>query len=253
MSVVATVFERMLNRHAGKPYPKTLRAIIVGGGPVPAPLLARCEQAYATYGLSEAGSMVTCARPGCSDEERASAGPPLPGTDVKIVDTRGKDVKGEAEGEILVRGPGMAPFYYGDREASARTFKGGWMHTGDLGHRDAHGCLHVHARRSDLVLSGGENIYPAEIEAALKEHARDHAAVVLPLESSEWGQVPAAFIVLFAGPPADQNPHLPASRRTASRATSFPACSSLPTTLPLLPTGKPDLMTIRKRLADEKP
>ncbi len=249
--MVGTVFERMLNRHLGKEYPKTLRAIIVGGGPVPAPLLMRCDQAYATYGLTEAGSMVTCARPGCGDEERASAGPPLPGTDVRIVDEHGKEVKAGIEGRILVRGPGMAQSYSGDSEASALTFKGGWIHTGDLGLRDAKGFLHVHARREDLVLSGGENIYPAEIEEALKEHARITHAVVLPIENAEWGQVPAAFIVLAPGRPLT-NIHIFQHLESRLARHKFPRILVFAEELPLLSNGKPDLATIRKRLADAK-
>ena len=251
LSVVGTVFERMLGRHTGKEYPQTLRAIIVGGGPVPAPLLDRCDRAYATYGLTEAGSMVTCARPGCSDEERASAGLPLPGSEVRIVNEQGKEVKAGVDGQILVRGPGMAESYCGNMEASARTFKGGWIHTGDIGARDARGFLHVHARRADLVLSGGENIYPAEIEAALKEHARITNAVVVPLDNPEWGQVPAAFIVLAPGRPLTKL-HIFQHLEDRLARHKFPRVLVFADTLPTLPTGKPDLAAIRKRLAAKK-
>jgi o-succinylbenzoate---CoA ligase len=251
ISVVGTVFERMLNRHAGKDYPKTLRAIIVGGGPVPAPLLARCVQACATYGLSEAGSMVTCARPDCSDEERVTAGPALHGSEVRIIDANGKEVKAGIEGQIIVRGPGMAQGYSGDREATAKTFKNGWIHTGDLGLCDKHGWLHVHARREDLVLSGGENVYPAEIEAALKEHARITEAVVLPIASEEWGQIPGAFIVLAPGRPLTRI-HIFQHLEDRLARHKFPRVLVFADELPTLPTGKPDLALIRKRLAEEK-
>jgi O-succinylbenzoic acid--CoA ligase len=90
VSVVPTMLERMLAAREGKPYPPSLRAIIVGGGPVPAELLKRCPQAYATYGLTEAGSMVTCARPGCGEGERRTCGPPIPGTQVRILSETGE-------------------------------------------------------------------------------------------------------------------------------------------------------------------
>lgn len=248
VSVVPTVLERMLNTRENAPYPKTLRGIITGGGPVPDRLIERCEQVYPTYGLTEAGSMVTCARPGCKIEERKSAGPPLPKTAVKIADDAGRELKAGQTGQILVRGPGMAFAYIADREASLKTFKGGWIATGDVGNLDTGGFLHVQARRSDVVLSGGENIYPAEIEAALRKHPRVAAAVVLPVEDPEWGQAAAALIALTPGRPL-QKIHIFQFLEEHLARYKFPRQIVFAENIPLLANGKPDLIAIRKLLA----
>lgn len=250
ISVVPTVLERMLNKRENTPYPKTLRAIITGGGPVPERLIDRCEQVYPTYGLTEAGSMVTCARPGCKIEERKTAGPPLPKTSVKIVDDAGREVKPGQTGQIMVRGPGMAFSFIADREASFQTFKGNWIATGDVGHADGSGCLHVQARRSDVVLSGGENVYPAEIEAALRKHPRIAAAVVLPVEDPEWGQAAAALIVLAPGRPL-QKIHIFHFLEEHLARYKFPRHVVFAEQIPLLANGKPDLIKIRKLLTEK--
>lgn len=247
VSVVPTMLERMLSKRGTEPYPKSLRGIIVGGGPVAEALLARCEQAYATYGLTEAGSMVTCARPGCGDRERKSAGPALPKTEIKIVDGEGREVKAGEAGQILVRGPGMTQGYIGNPEAGKHTFKSGWLHTGDIGRLDAHRLLHVEARRSDVVLSGGENIYPGEIEAALKKNPRVQSVVVLPMEDPEWGQSPAALIVLTPGRPLEKI-HIFRFLEDHLARFKFPKKIVFAAELPLLSTGKPDMAAIKKML-----
>lgn len=192
--------------------------------------------------------MVTCARPGCKIEERKSAGPPLPKTAVKIADDAGRELKAGQTGQILVRGPGMAFAYIADREASLKTFKGGWIATGDVGNLDTGGFLHVQARRSDVVLSGGENVYPAEIEAALRKHPRVAAAVVLPVEDPEWGQAAAALIVLTPGRPL-QKIHIFQFLEEHLARYKFPRQIVFAENIPLLANGKPDLIAIRKLLA----
>jgi O-succinylbenzoic acid--CoA ligase len=244
LSVVPTTLERMLSRRANVPYPKELRGIVVGGGPVADTLLERCEQAYATYGLTEAGSMVTCARPGCGAKERMTAGKPLPKTEVRILTAEGKEAKKGEAGQILVRGPGMAQGYLANPDANTRAFRSGWLYTGDIGRFDENGFLRVEARRSDVVLSGGENVYPAEIEAILKQHPRVQSVVVLPILDPEWGQTPAAFIVLTPGRPL-QKIHIFQFLEDKLARYKFPKKIVFGEELPLLPNGKPDLPTIR--------
>ncbi|MBU1984148.1 acyl--CoA ligase [bacterium] len=247
VSVVPTMFERMLNLRGLQPFPKSLRAIIVGGGPVHERLLARCEKAYATYGLTEAGSMITCARPGCGPKERATAGPPLPGTHVRIVNEKGKEVgKGQA-GRIAVRGPGMARGYIADSESNKETFDSGWILTEDYGRLDENGFLHVEGRLDDLMKSGGESVAPAEIEKALLEHPRIAAAVVMSVTSEEWGQSPAALIVLKPGRPL-QKIHIYQFLEGKLARYKFPKTVVFTDKLPLLGNGKPDLKAIRRVL-----
>jgi o-succinylbenzoate---CoA ligase len=187
-SLVATTLSRLLEVRdrfpptgAKKNYFFSVRAVLVGGGPVPADLLARARAAglpaLHTYGLTEAGSQVTAERLGEADG--TTAGPPLPGSEVRIV-----------EGEIEVRGPTMMLGYLGDPPLR------GWFRTGDLGTLDASGRLVVHARRVDLIVSGGENVYPAEVEAALLTHPAVADCAVVPWPDEQFGQVGCAAVVL---------------------------------------------------------
>jgi o-succinylbenzoate---CoA ligase len=251
VSVVPTVLERMLNKRENREYPKSLRAIIVGGGPVPETLLQRCPKAYATYGMTEAGSTITCARPGCSAAERSTLGLPLPGTRIKILNDAGKEVRAGETGQIVVSGPGIARTYLGDSTAAAETFKSGWIFSGDLGFVDDGGFLHVQARRNDVVLSGGENIYPAEIEKALLTHPRVKAAAVVPVEDDTWGQAPGALIVLSEGRPL-QRIHIFYYLEERLARHKFPRWIVFAEAIPTLANGKPDLAEVRKIIRAHK-
>jgi O-succinylbenzoic acid--CoA ligase len=160
-------------------FPPSVRAILIGGGPVPAPLLERARRAglpvLQTYGLTETASMATCERLG--DADGSSAGPPMPGLELRI-----------AGSEIEVRGPQVMRGYLGSEPVR------GWFPTGDLGELDSRGRLLVHARRTDLIVSGGENIYPREVEAALLAHPLVREAAVLPAPDERWGQVGVAYV-----------------------------------------------------------
>jgi len=251
ISVVPTVLERMLNLRGGQPFPLSLRMIMVGGGPVPERLLARCPIACATYGLTEAGSTVTCARPGGDAEERASAGLPIPGAQVKITNEKGRSVARDETGEIMVRSPGAATTYIGDSEASAAAFVSGWIRTGDRGRLDARGFLRVEGRRGeDILISGGENVSLAEIEAALRLHPRVTAVVVMAVNSKEWGQSPAAFLALAPGRPLKKI-HIYQFLEDKLARFKFPKTVVFADALPQLSNGKPDLKAIRKILEGE--
>ncbi len=136
---------------------------------MPAPLLERARRAglpvLESYGMTETASMVTC------------EGVPLPGMEARVVG-----------GEIEVRGPALMRGYLGHEPVN------GWFRTGDLGSIDSHGRLVVHARRGDLIISGGENIYPAEVEGALLAHPDVREAAVLPAPDERWGQVGVAYV-----------------------------------------------------------
>ena len=247
ISVVPSQLRVMLEERKYEAYPASLRAIIVGGGPVPEELIERCPQALPTYGLSESGSMLTCARPGSDDTERHSAGPCLPKTQIKIVNELGQELRTGEEGLILARGPGLALCYWKNPVSTAKTFRDGWLHTGDIGKLDARGNLHVLARRTDLILSGGENIYPAEIESALMKHAAVTAAIVMPVHDPQWGQVPAALVVLKDSL-ISANELLSFLEKQLARY-KLPRRIVFSDQIPLLGTGKPDLNAVRKMLA----
>jgi o-succinylbenzoate---CoA ligase len=179
-SLVAATLARVLDLA-----PQFAGAIaLVGGGPVPRDLLLRARAAglevLLTYGLTEAASQVACERPGEADGE--TAGLPLPGTEVRIAGSSG----------IEVRGPSLMLGYLGEAPLT------GWLETGDLGEIDGRGRLRVHARRTDLIVSGGENVYPAEVEAALLGHPAVADAAVVPWPDDVLGQVGCAAVVARA-------------------------------------------------------
>jgi o-succinylbenzoate---CoA ligase len=179
-SLVANTLARVLERSSD--FPPVV--VAVGGGPVPKPLLDRARAAglrvVQTWGMTETCSMATCELP--DDSDGTTAGPPLPGFEVRI-----------DAGEVLVRGPALMRGYVGQEPLRGRFFR-----TGDVGELDGRGRLTVHARRTDLIVSGGENVYPAEVESALLAHPDVREAVVLPAPDERWGQVGVAYLVSSA-------------------------------------------------------
>jgi O-succinylbenzoic acid--CoA ligase len=191
ISVVETMLRRILEDRKDRPFPVTLRAAVVGGGPVAADLLARCPQAIATYGLTETCSMVTLASLETPPRARSGAGRPLPGIEIEIIDEAGRSVTSGETGLIAVRGPVVMRGYLG----AAPLREGDWFVTGDLGRFDGEGNLHVAGRREEMIVSGGENVYPAEIEEALLQHPGVSEAVVTGIPDQEWGEAPIALVV----------------------------------------------------------
>lgn len=198
VSLVSVMLQRMLDAREDRPFPPSFRCALVGGGPVPAPLLERCARAGVpvaqTYGLTEATSQVTTLPPAESPRKPGSAGRPLPGVEVRL--------DGGSEGEILVRGPTVMLGYLDDPGATAAALRDGWLHTGDVGRLDEEGYLYVLDRRDDLIVTGGENVYPAEVEAALLAHPSVEEAAVLGVPDEAWGQRVVAVVRLRGEEPA---------------------------------------------------
>jgi O-succinylbenzoic acid--CoA ligase len=196
LSVVPTMLRRMLEAD-GDTFPPSLRAVLVGGGPVESELLeralARGLPVLQTYGLTESCSQVTTLSPADAAAHAGSAGKPLVSTRVRVAAAEG------GAGEILVSGPTVSPGYFDDPKATARAIRGGWLHTGDIGRFDAAGFLYVLDRRDDLIVSGGENVYPAEVEGHLLQHPCVEAAAVVGLPHAEWGQAVVAAVVVREG------------------------------------------------------
>jgi len=199
VSVVASMLRRMFDARGDCPYPPTLRQVLVGGGPVPLPLLEECLRrgvpAVQTYGLTETASQAVTLAPADALRKPGSAGKPLLPNELRI-ERDGVPVGADEVGEIVLRGPTVTPGYADRPEETARALRDGWLHTGDLGRIDAEGYLYVLDRRSDLIISGGENVYPAEVEAVLSAHPAVAEAVVVGVDDSRWGQVPVAYVVL---------------------------------------------------------
>jgi O-succinylbenzoic acid--CoA ligase len=202
VSWVPTMLHRVLEVREGRRAPRSLRCVLLGGGPAPRGLIARARaQGFAiaaTYGLTEAASQVATQIPNLSEGDSASGLRPIFGTEIETVDDDGKWVRGRP-GEILVRGPSVMEGYWNCPDETASVLKGGWLHTGDLGVLDVTGGLEVLERRCDLIISGGENIYPTEVETVLLEHPAIREAAVAGREDSEYGYRPIAWLVVEPG------------------------------------------------------
>jgi O-succinylbenzoic acid--CoA ligase len=212
----------------------TLRAVLVGGAAAPAPLLERSARrgvlALTTYGLTEACSQVTTQRPRDASTSEPGVGLPLPGVALRLVSEEGAEVRPGAIGRIQIQGPTLMRGYLGESPIS------GWFDTGDLGSFDLAGHLHVHARRSDLIVTGGENVYPAEVEAQLLVGGGVLAAMVFGVPDPRWGQLVAAAIVPAPGF------NLEAWRAAVLAAMAphkRPRLFCVTDGIPLGPTGKP--------------
>ncbi len=246
VSFVETMLRRVIDARDGRPFPSSLRAIVAGGGPVGDDLIEAHPAVLASYGLTESCSMATLVSPGASRGERHSAGRPLPGVRIRIVDEEGAELPAETEGSIEVRGPVVMKEYLRERTATRATLHDGWLRTGDIGRLDAAGCLHVVARRDDLIVSGGENIYPAEIEAYLRTHTAVADLVVIGIDDPEWGQRPLAVVVARGTPPEAGV----LERFLEERIARYKIPRIVFTgEIPRLPNGKPDRAAVRARYA----
>ncbi len=230
---------------------RQVRLVLVGGAAARPALLEQARAAgiriATTYGLTEACSQVATALPELVARKPGSVGQPLPGTDVRILADDGREVAPGQPGEIVVRGPTVFAGYAHDPLATAAVLRAGWLHTGDLGWRDAEGDLWLLQRRSDLIVSGGENVYPAEVEHVLERHPAVVAACVVGLADAEWGQRVAALVQLRAPiTPAD----LIAFCRDHLAGYKIPRTVRVVEALPLLANGKVDRGQVLGVLAD---
>ncbi|MFF2449185.1 o-succinylbenzoate--CoA ligase [Neobacillus sp. NPDC058068] len=199
MSVVGTMLSRIVEKLEDRRLPEHFRCMLLGGGPAPLPLLQACVKkdipVFQSYGMTESSSQIVTLSPEYSLKKLGSAGKPLFPAQLKIVDDNGLPAEAGEAGEIIVKGPNVTPGYLNRQEATEEKFHAGWFSTGDIGYLDKEGFLYVLDRRSDLIISGGENIYPAEIEATLLAHPGVAEAGVTGINDAKWGQVPIAFIV----------------------------------------------------------
>lgn len=198
VSVVSAMLSALLERLGPSNYPSSFRCMLVGGGPVPKSMLKECQEkaipVYQTYGMTETCSQIVTLSPDFAISKLGSAGKPLFPCQLKIVQEGQEAAPGET-GEIVVKGPNVTPGYYNRVEATKDSIQDGWFYTGDLGYLDEEGFLFVVDRRSDLIISGGENVYPAEIEAVLVSHPLIKEAGVTGVHDERWGQVPIGFVV----------------------------------------------------------
>jgi O-succinylbenzoic acid--CoA ligase len=166
--------------------------VLLGGGPAPRQLLERCASLHVpvvqTYGLTETCSQVATLAPEDARSRTGAAGKVLYPNELRIAMAPGVEAHDSEVGEILVRGPILMAGYAGRPDATARAIVDGWLHTGDVGRLDADGYLYVLDRRDDLIVTGGENVYPAEVEAVLLCHPAIAEVGVVGIADVTWGQ-----------------------------------------------------------------
>ena len=177
-----------------------VRWFISGGAPLPHYIIEAFHKRHLEmkqgYGMTEAG--VNCFSMTVEDARRkaGSIGKPMMFTEVRVVDDGGNDAANGDVGEMWIRGPHVSLGYWNNPEATRAAFDDdGWLHTGDLARRDDEGFFYIAGRRKEMFISGGVNVYPAEIEAELVSHPRVADAAVIPIADATWGEVAVAFIV----------------------------------------------------------
>ena len=234
-----------------RPDTSSLRFVVCGAAPVSAELLARCEERYGFtmvegYGLTE-GTCASACNPVDGVRKLGSVGPALPGQRIAILGADGELAPTGETGEVLISGPTVMRGYLGKPEATAETLLDGWLRTGDVGRLDEDGYLTLVDRVKDMIIRGGENIYPKEIEAVLTSRDEVLEAAVVGRPDAVLGEVPVAYVTLYPGATLTEEDLLEHCRVHLTRV-KVPLGISIIDALPRNPVGKIDKPTLRRSL-----
>jgi fatty-acyl-CoA synthase len=187
-----------------------LEMIMCGGAPLSRETIVEAQEAFPhtrfvqVFGLTEGGGTTTFVPPAYLRDKVGSAGKASMHNEIRIVDALdGTPLPAGETGEILVHGPAVTLGYWGNPAATAETVRDGWLHTGDLGYLDEEGFLFVAGRKKDMIISGGMNIYPSEVEGVLRTHPAVHDVAVIGLPHERWGEQVCAVIVPAPGATVD--------------------------------------------------
>jgi long-chain acyl-CoA synthetase len=189
------------------------------------------------YGLTETSPLITLTEPQDADGKMASIGKVVPGVEIKIVDDQGREVPECEAGEIITAGPHVMKGYFRRPEATAERIRGGWLYTGDIGRRDSDGYYYHLGRKDDMIITGGLNVYPAEVENILCEHRAIQEAVVFPMPDPKRGNLIGAAVVLRQGEKATEK-ELLGFLRTNLANFKVPQKIKIRASLPRTSTGK---------------
>jgi fatty-acyl-CoA synthase len=233
-----------------------VRAVATGSTQIPVPLIEAFMQrgipVIQIYGSTETGPTAVYTRVGGDLSRKESTG--LPGLlcEARIVDDGDRDVPPGTAGEVLVRGPNVFFEYWGNQAATAEALRNGWYHTGDIGTRDAAGYFFIHDRKKNMIISGGENIYPAEVERVLHAHPAVAEAAVIGRPDPKWQEVPVAYVVRRSGRACDAETlvvHLSAQLARFKVPRDFVFVESLPRNA----LGKVQHFVLREQVASSPP
>lgn len=222
----------------------SLNRMLYGASPIPVPVLRRALETFGCefeqgYGLTESVGPIAMLRPDdhLSDEKMPSCGRPVPGAEIRVVDEAGRDcVTGEV-GEIIFFGVQAMNGYWNRPEETARTIRDGWLHTGDAGYFDEDGYLFIHDRLKDMIVSGGENIYPAEVERVLEECPSIAEIAVIGVPDERWGETVKAVVVTGHGKTLSENEVIEFARLHIARF-KCPTSVDFVDSIPRNPSGK---------------
>jgi acyl-CoA synthetase (AMP-forming)/AMP-acid ligase II len=258
-AVVPTVLQRLLALDGvSREDFSALRYIVYGASPIPLPVLKEATEVIGckflqSYGLTEStgGFTVLGADDHVASEAFArrltSAGKAMPGAEIRVVDPITlEDVPVGTRGEVLVRGPRIMQGYWRQPQLTASVIlEGGWLRTGDGGSFDEDGYLYLHDRIKDMIISGGENIYPAEVESALTGHPDILEVAVIGVPSAEWGESPHAVVVLRPGSTLDEATLIEWSRGQLAHF-KCPVSATFADALPRTASGKLQKVKLRE-------
>ncbi len=251
MTGVPTMFIQLLNHpHAERYNVRSWRRLQSGAAPLPEDILLAFREKfgvfiYEGYGLTEASPVVTCQRPDIPLKP-GSVGPPIHGVEVSIRDDFERELPPGSPGEICVRGPNVMKGYLKEPAETERALRGGWLHTGDIGYLDEDGYLYIVERKKDLIITGGFNLYPSEVEQVLERHPAVREAAVVGAPDPVRGEVVHAFVVLEPGSEVGEAELVDYARghlvyyKVPHRITFLP---DLPRTI----TGKPSRKELKER------
>ncbi len=228
----------------------SVRWFLSGAAPVPVQVIKDYSsigvEIHQVYGLTESCGPACVIGAADAISKAGSTGPAFFHTDVRVIDAEGKDVEVGGVGEVIVSGPHVMVEYWNQPEATAESLRDGWLHTGDLATVDAEGFVYIQDRKKDMIISGGENIYPAEIENALTGHPAVLECAVIGLPSEKWGEVPLAIVTLVPGESATAEDIIGFCQEKLARF-KIPKAVEFSDDIPRNPSGK-----ILKRLLRER-
>jgi fatty-acyl-CoA synthase len=219
----------------------SLRAIFSGGAPLSGPLAIEAmdllgDKLWNFYGATETG-IVTLASPADLRSSPGTIGRAIPSVEIRLLDEAGSECRTGDVGEVYARGPMLVDGYHADAEATRQSMNDGFFSVGDLARRDARGCFHIEGRKRDMIISGGVNVYPAEVEGVLHEHPAIAEASVVGVPDREWGERVRAFLVLRPGMDATDD-DLKAYCKGRLSGPKVPRDYIFLESLPRNPTGK---------------
>jgi long-chain acyl-CoA synthetase len=256
-SAVPTIYN-MLAALPGDVTPDTssLRFGICGAAPASAELLGRFEARYGSpliegYGLSE-GTCASTMNPVAGPRRPGTVGIAFPGQQIRIIDGAGTEVAPGVDGQITIAGPNIMQGYLGRPDETARVIINGWLHTGDIGHLDDEGYLTLVGRSKDMIIRGGENIYPKEIEDVLTSDPTVLEAAVIGVPDDKWGETVAAYVQPRPGHTINvEGLH----RICASKLAGYkrPTSITVMDAIPKNPVGKTDKAPLRAAHLKELP